>query len=196
MFAPLGLEVGARRLVGMAQRFGFNHTPGVAGALESTIPSAATIGDGVAVGSSAIGQGEVQASTLEMADVGATIADHGRRPLPALAYGARPRFTQVTTAKIAGEVQQMMEAVVEYGTGTSAQLPGVQVAGKTGTAELANTANQANNKAETDAWFVGYAPAGAARVVASALFPAAGYGAQTAAPAVAQALSAALATKY
>jgi cell division protein FtsI/penicillin-binding protein 2 len=196
VFAPLGLQVGAQRLVGMARLFGFDHPAGIAGALESTIPSVATIGDGVAVGSSAIGQGRVQASTLEMADVGATIADHGRRPIPTLAYGARPRFEHVTSAKIAGEVQQMMEAVVEYGTGTSAQLPGVQVAGKTGTSELANTANQANNTKETDAWFVGYAPAGSARVVACALFPSAGYGAQTAAPAVAQVLQAALATKY
>jgi penicillin-binding protein A len=195
-FAPLGVEIGAKRLVGMAQRFGFDQSTGIAGALESTIPSVATIGDGVAVGSSAIGQGQVQASTLEMADVGATIADGGRRPIPTLVFGARPRFASVTTSTVAGEVQEMMEAVVEYGTGTAAQIPGVVVAGKTGTAELANTANQQNDKSETDAWFVGYAPAGAARVVACALFPSAGYGAQTAAPAVAQVLEATLATKY
>jgi peptidoglycan glycosyltransferase len=196
VFAPLGVEIGAQRLVGMAQRFGFDRSSGIAGALESTIPSVATIGDGVAVGSSAIGQGEVQASTLEMADVGATIADGGRRPIPTLVFGARPRFASVTTSRVAGEVQQMMEAVVEYGTGTAAQISGVMVAGKTGTAELANTANQQNDKSETDAWFVGYAPAGAARVVACALFPSAGYGAQTAAPAVAQVLEATLATTY
>lgn len=196
VFAPLGLQLGAQRLVSTAERFGFDHPAGISGALESTIPSAATIGDGVAVGSSAIGQGLVQASTLEMADVGATIADSGKRPVPTLVYGARPRFVAVTNEKVAGEVQNMMEAVVEYGTGTAAQIPGVQVAGKTGTAELANTANQTNDKAETDAWFVGYAPVGAARVVACALFPASGYGAQVAAPAVQQVLEAALSTKY
>ena len=184
VFAPLGLELGAQRLVSTAERFGFDHAPGITAALESTIPSPATIGDGVAVASSAIGQGQVQASTLEMTAVGATIADGGRRPIPTLLYGAKPRFVHVTSATVASEVQEMMEAVVAYGTGTPAQISGVVVAGKTGTAELADTANQTNDKAETDAWFVGYAPAGrpgSARVVATALFPSSGYGAQTAA---------------
>ena len=47
-----------------------------------------------------------------MADVAATIADGGRRPVPMLRYGTKPRFVRVTTPKIAGEVQGMMEAVV------------------------------------------------------------------------------------
>lgn len=199
VFAPLGLQLGALRLVSTAERFGFDHAPGISGALESTIPSSSTIGDGVAVASSAIGQGQVQASTLEMTAVGATIADGGRRPIPTLVYGAKPRFVNVTSVKVASEVQEMMEAVVAYGTGTPAQISGVVVAGKTGTAELADTANQTNDKAETDAWFVGYAPAGApggARVVATALFPSSGYGAQTAAPAVREVLEATLATRY
>jgi len=85
-----------------------------------------------------------------------------------------------------------MEAVVSFGTGTTAQIPGVTIAGKTGTAELGNTANQANNKKLTDSWFVGYAPAGSSKVVAAALFPGAGYGADVAAPAVKQVLEAAL----
>jgi cell division protein FtsI/penicillin-binding protein 2 len=196
VFAPLGLQLGAQRLVHEARLFGFDHPSGIPGALESTIPSANTIGDGVAVGASAIGQGRVQASTLEMADVAAAIADGGRRPIPTLLAGARPRFVRVTSPTIAHEVQQMMEAVVEYGTGTAAQIPGVRVAGKTGTAELANTANQKNNKAETDGWFVGYAPVGAAQVVACALYPSAGYGATSAAPAVQQVLVAALAGSH
>ena len=86
----------------------------------------------------------------------------------------------------------MMLAVVAFGTGTAAAIPGVQVAGKTGTAELANTSNSTNATTETDAWFVGYAPAGRPRVVACALFPAAGFGGATAAPAVREALIAAL----
>lgn len=192
VFAPLGAQLGAQRLVSTAQRFGFNHATGIPGALESTIPSAATIGDALAVGSSAIGQGKVLASTLEMADIGATIADAGRRPIPTLVYGAKPRFVRVTTPKVAGEVQQMMEAVVEFGTGTAAQIPGVEVAGKTGTAELTNTSSQANATQDTDAWFVGYAPVGDPRVVVCALFPNAGFGGDTAAPAVQQVLVAAL----
>jgi peptidoglycan glycosyltransferase len=127
-----------------------------------------------------------------MADVGATIADGGRRPIPTFLAGATPRFVKVTTPKVASEVQQMMVAVVRYGTGTAAQISGVEVAGKTGTAELANTAGKANATKDTDGWFVGYAPVGNAKVAACALYPASGYGAATAAPAVAQVLQAAL----
>jgi cell division protein FtsI/penicillin-binding protein 2 len=193
VFAPLGARLGARRLVAMAQRFGFNARAPFTGALQSTIPPASAIGDALAVGSSAIGQGRVQASTLEMADVGATIADHGRRPLPTMLYGARPRFVRVTTPRVAAEVQQMMIAVVRSGTGTAAQIPGVEVAGKTGTAELSDTGNQTNAKQNTDAWFVGYAPVGSPRAVGCALFPAAGFGGDTAAPVVRQVLETALA---
>jgi cell division protein FtsI/penicillin-binding protein 2 len=194
VFAPLGARVGAQRLVRTAERFGFDSVPTFAGELESTIPSAATIGSSLSVASSAIGQGQDLASTLEMADVGAAIAMHGRRPIPTLVFGARPHFVRATSPLVAGEVQRMMLAVVAYGTGTAAAIPGVQVAGKTGTAELANTSNSANAAKETDAWFVGYAPAGDPRVVACALFPAAGFGGMTAAPAVREALIAALAT--
>jgi len=196
VFAPLGVEVGAQRLVSMAERFGFNSIPTIPGELESTIPSASAIGGATSVGSSAIGQGEVQASTLEMADAGATIAMAGRRVIPTLLYGAKTKFVHVTTRTVAHEVQQMMIAVVQYGTGTSAAIPGVVVAGKTGTAELSNTGTASNDTKDTDAWFVGYAPAGKPRVVACALFPAAGYGGSTAAPVVRQVLETALASRY
>ncbi len=191
-FAPLGALLGASRLVAMATRFGFDRPTGITSAVESTIPEPGAIGGPVAVGASAIGQGLVQASTLEIADVAATIADHGRRPLPTMLAGAKKRFVRATTPKVAGEVQSMMEAVVEYGTGTSAQIPGVEVAGKTGTAELADTAGKKNDAKETDSWFVAYAPAGAPRIVVCALFPDQGYGAATAAPAVRDVIEAAL----
>jgi cell division protein FtsI/penicillin-binding protein 2 len=191
-FAPLGAQLGGAKLVAMAERFGFDRPTGIAGALESTIPHADQIGSPVAVGASAIGQGLVQASTLEMTDVAATIADHGRRPIPTMLYRARPRFVRVTTAKIAGEVQRMMEAVVSEGTGTAAQIPGITVAGKTGTAELRDTAGKKNEARYTDAWFVGYAPAEHPKVVVTALFPNAGYGADTAAPVVRQLIEDAL----
>ncbi|MGE5617584.1 MAG: penicillin-binding transpeptidase domain-containing protein [Candidatus Woesearchaeota archaeon] len=199
VFAPLGARLGAARLVSMAERFGFNHPVPIAGAAESQIPSAQTIGDSLAVGSSAIGQGKVQASALEMTDVAATIAMGGRRPLPTLLAGQPPRFVDVTTPQVAGLVERMMIAVVQFGTGTGAQIPGVRVAGKTGTAELVNTApqgNQSNPNAgspkNTDAWFVGYAPVGAPRIVAGALFPNQGAGGGTAAPAVQSVLLAGL----
>ena len=72
----------------MAERFGFNHSFGIPGAAEPTIPPADKIGSATDVGSSAIGQGQVQASALEMTDAAATIAMRGRRPLPTLAMPA------------------------------------------------------------------------------------------------------------
>ena len=87
----------------------------------------------------------------------------------------------------------MMIAVVQFGTGVAAQIPGVQVAGKTGTAEIQTSTNPtASNPQNTDAWFVGYAPVGAPRIVAGALFPNQGAGGATAAPAVREVLIAGL----
>jgi penicillin-binding protein A len=196
VFAPLGVKLGGKRLVAVAQRFGFDQAPSIPGAAESEIPSASTIGGAVAVGSSAIGQGRVLASTLQMTDVAATIAMGGRRPIATLAAGQPSRFVRVTNRRVARQVQTMMLAVVRFGTGVPAQIPGVEVAGKTGTAELRNTNDpndpNAGSPQNTDSWFVGYAPVGKPRVVVGALFPGQGAGAQTAAPAVRQVLEAAL----
>jgi penicillin-binding protein A len=198
VFAPLGAKLGGAKLVDIAQRFGFNQQPNIPGAAESVIPPANQIGDALAVGSSAIGQGKVLATALEMTDVGATIAMGGKRPIPTLLAHQRPRFVQVTSHHIARLVQEMMIAVVHFGTGTAAAIPGVTVAGKTGTAELRNTTNpndpNANSAQNTDAWFVGYAPVGRPRIVVGALFPQQGAGGATAAPAVRQVLVAALQT--
>jgi peptidoglycan glycosyltransferase len=188
VFAPLGVKLGATRLVATAERYGFNTPSSIPGAAESTIPPAGSIGDDLALGSSAIGQGLVQTTPLEMTDVAATIAMGGRRPIPTLLAHQRPRFVRVTSRKIAHEVQQMMVAVVRFGTGMAAQIPGVEVAGKTGTAELKNTSNPndptASSPKNTDAWFVGYAPVRQPRVVAGALFPNQGAGGAAAAPPV------------
>jgi len=140
VFAPLGVKLGAARLVATAEEFGFNHDPGVPGAVESTIPPASGIEGELALGSTAIGQGEVQASALEMATVAATIADGGRRPTATFTSDAAPSAGQtagrVISADVARTVRRLMIGVVRSGTGTSAAIPGVVVAGKTGTAEL------------------------------------------------------------
>jgi peptidoglycan glycosyltransferase len=167
VFAPLGVKLGAARLVATAERFGFNHPPGVAGAAESTIPGASDIQGELAVGSTAIGQGQVLASPLEMATVAATIADGGRRPAPSLlaspgaSAGANAQgggtggegasgnasggstsgatgtaSTHAISPATARTVRDLMIDVVRFGTGTAAAIPGVVVAGKTGTAEL------------------------------------------------------------
>jgi cell division protein FtsI/penicillin-binding protein 2 len=209
VFAPLGVAVGADRLVATAHRFGFDQPTGIPGAAMPTLPAAADIGDDLAVGSSAIGQGRVQATTLTMALVGATIALHGERPLPTFAYGQRLGRVRVTSPRIAREVGTMMQAVVSYGTGVAAAIPGTTVAGKTGTAELEDARKPddatdpetltpeealAAQIPDTDAWFVGYAPARkrAARAVVGVLLVRAGAGGDVAAPVARQVLQAAL----
>jgi peptidoglycan glycosyltransferase len=198
VFAPLGVRLGATRFLAVAHRFGFNAPSPIPGEPASTIPPASVHESDLELGASAIGQGKVQATALQMADVAATIAMAGRRPIPTLVAGAQPRFVAVTSGRVAAELEQMMVAVVNSaaGTGTLAQLPGVVVAGKTGTAELRDTADpnnpNANSPANTDSWFVGYAPAGHPRIVVGALFPGQGAGGATAAPATRDVLQAGL----
>jgi peptidoglycan glycosyltransferase len=200
VFAPLGARLGAKRLVDVAERYGFNEPPPIAGAQTSTIPTAETMGDDLSVGSSAIGQGLVQATTLEMTLIAATVAMDGRRPIPTLRLGERPRFVRATRRRVAREVARMMRAVVAYGTGTAAAIAGAEVAGKTGTAEIGNTvpreADEGQQPAadvpETDAWFVAFAPSGRPRIAVGVLFPEAGAGGAVAAPAARELLAAAL----
>jgi peptidoglycan glycosyltransferase len=203
VFAPLGVQLGARRLVRTAERYGFNHRPDIAGAAQSTIPAASDIGDDLAVGSSAIGQGRVQATALQMATIAAAIGLRGRRPRLTLDYAAAHGHAaptqRATSARVARTMERLMLAVVSVGTGTRAAIPGVQVAGKTGTAELRTTkrckpdpqhpescppAAQVNDPTDTDAWFAAYAPAGKGRprVAVGVLLVAAGAGGDTAAP--------------
>ncbi len=189
VFAPLGVRLGATRLLAVARRYGFDAPSPIASEPASTIPPDSLRVSDLSLGASAIGQGQVQATALQMADVAATIAMGGRRPIPTLVFDARPRFVRVASHRVADQVQEMMIAVVNSaaGTGTLAALPGVEVAGKTGTAELRDTADpnnpNASSPANTDAWFVGYAPVGRPRIVVGALFPGQGAGGATAAPA-------------
>jgi len=86
----------------------------------------------------------------------------------------------------------MMLAVVAGGTGTAAALPGVEVAGKTGTAELRPTAGGPPDPKNTDAWFVAFAPARSPKVAVAVMLVGAGQGGASAAPLARQVLSAAL----
>lgn len=210
VFAPLGAQLGAERLVEIAERFGFNRAPEIGGAATSTIPRADQIGDELAVGSTAIGQGRVQASALQMAAVAATIGRRGRRPRLTLVLPPKGRpapTTRVTSPEIARTVEKLMLSVVRAGTGTAAAIEGVRVAGKTGTAELKTTTecepapddpqscpNAADDPTDTDAWFAAYAPAGDGRprIAVGVLLVQAGQGGDTAAPAARSVLLAGL----
>lgn len=183
VFAPLGARLGAPKLVAAAERFGFNEPEGIPGAETPTIPQAGRVGDDLAVGSTAIGQGDVQATALSMASVAATIANGGVRVRPVLQAGRRGRATRAASPGVARTMNALMRGVVTGGTGTAAQIPGVAVAGKTGTAELRDTTQPgAGGPQDTDAWFVAFAPAGDPRIAVGVLLVSAGAGGDTAAP--------------
>jgi peptidoglycan glycosyltransferase len=214
VFAPLGVRLGAARLVATAERYGFNRQAGLTGVPESTIPHASEIQGELALGSTAIGQDAVLASPLEMGVVAATIGNGGLRPTPTFLLGGPPASVRVTPAGIAREVRKMMIAVVQEGTGTSAAIPGVTVAGKTGTAELGLPAgctsseagpgsepgapsstckpNGAAAHADTDAWFAAFAPALSPRIAVAVLMVKDGFGGETAAPVAKEVLEAGL----
>lgn len=186
VFAPLGVKVGKDQLVRTAERYGFNQPSDLPGTPRSTIPQPAKIGDDLDLGSTAIGQGNVVATPLEMALIAATIAEGGRRPHLTLSASAAPRFVRAVSPRTAELMTRLMLEVVRSGTGTSAQITGVQVAGKTGTAELeatqGPTATGGDSFTKTDAWFAAFAPAARARVAVGVMFVRAGAGGQTAAP--------------
>jgi cell division protein FtsI/penicillin-binding protein 2 len=189
VFAPLGARLGARRLVRAAEAFGFGERPRIPNTKPSTISPPSRMADDLAVGAAAIGQDRDLATPLAMASVGATIAYGGRR--------ARPRVTtlddivrrRVVSGRAARQVRSMMVGVVRAGTGTAAALPGVEVAGKTGTAEL--VPNSSDPK-DANAWFVAFAPADRPRVAVAVMLVGAGFGGTAAAPVARQVLDAAL----
>jgi cell division protein FtsI/penicillin-binding protein 2 len=188
VFAPMGAELGAERLVAAAERFGFNKPDGIIGAPPGTIPAASGIVGDLAVGSTAIGQGQVQSTPLRMAEVAAAIANGGTLVRPTLLRGGRGEASRATSPKTARIVRRYMRRVVTDGTGTAAAIPGGQVAGKTGTAELRSTASDdpeadPADTTDTDAWFAAFAPAKDPEVAVAVLFVSAGAGGVTAAPA-------------
>ena len=211
VFTPLGVKLGAPRLVATAEALGFNHQPGIAGAAESTLPGASQIQGELDVGSTAIGQGQVLATPLQMVTVAATVAGGGRRPSPTFLAGASAPKARAMSASVARTVRRLMIGVVRGGTGTAAAIPGVTVAGKTGTAELKSactpsTSESSGEGAEsssegcqgeseasnTDAWFAAFAPALKPRIAVCVLLVKDGAGGDTAAPVARQVLESGL----
>jgi penicillin-binding protein A len=200
VFAPLGVRIGAEKLVETAERYGFNADPAVAGAEPSTLPAADDIASPLELGATAIGQGRVLATPLELAVMAQTVASGGLRRTPTVVRGAASAPpVRVTSRKIARTLEQLMVGVVNYGTGTAASLAPIGVAGKTGTAELEDTTDEEDEDVEqtpgsdTDAWFTAYAPVKNPEIAVAVLLVRNGAGGETAAPAARVVLQAALA---
>ncbi len=180
VFAPLGVKVGSDRLVGAAEKYGFNAPPSLYddAALAAVKPEMSTIPkeipNPVDLAVSAIGQGEVLATPLEMASVSQAIANRGvSEPTPIvtdkdLLPSRKP--VKVTTPQTAGILRTLMLGVVHFGTGTAAQIPGIEVAGKTGTAELGPVAGSTDlTNQRKDAWFTAFAPASNPKLAVAAM---------------------------
>src|SRR5438132_1461252 len=171
VFGEIGLRLGAAKLVAQAQKYGFDQqVPFELPFAEGSIPPVSGFaGARSFVATSAIGQQDVLANPLQMALVGAAIANGGVEMEPHVVKEVRDAdgrlvkeikpsvFGRPISARTSAELTAMMVSVVNAGTGTAAQIPGIQVAGKTGTAETTS--------GRPHAWFVSFAPAQNPKIV-------------------------------
>jgi peptidoglycan glycosyltransferase len=169
VFGEIGEKLGGATMKRYMERFGFDEQPPldypsrqIAASGErrdgKIIPATSRYAD---VGRMAIGQDKLLVTPLQMAQVAQAIGNGGVRMRPYLVekaidpdgrtvYSAEPaEEARVMSAASAGELTAMMKQVVKEGTGTAAALRGVEVAGKTGTAEL-------NNDGLNDLWFIAF----------------------------------------
>ena len=173
VWAEVGVELGRETMTDYMERFGFYEDPPLDYPDEQMVPSGVRKGERrrlvrpesprVDVGRMAIGQGDLQASALQMATVAQTVANGGARMRPYLvdkvidpdgrtvSEREPEEVEQVISEDAAAELTAMMRDVVREGTGTAAALSGVEVAGKTGTAEL-------NTTDLNQPWFIGFTP--------------------------------------
>jgi peptidoglycan glycosyltransferase len=197
VYAQVAEHIGKRTLGRYMERFGFDHKPRLDYPAEEMSASGEHDGERIVaptspqvdVGRLGIGQDKLEVTPLQMAEVAAAVANRGTLIVPHLTrriVDAEGRTVQtisprvqsvVMKASTAASLTTMMEAVVKEGTGTAAQIPGVPVAGKTGTAET-QFGNAINN-----VWFIAFAPANDPKVaVAVTLKAVPGEGATFAAP--------------
>ena len=179
VFCNVGKAIGAGLILDYAKRFGFYKTPPLE-LPENEMAASGLYNRGrlfsprhpetqVDPGRLAFGQERLQVTPLQMAMVAATVANHGVLMKPylvqrVLAPGGkaivrtRPRrYARVMSPQVASELNAMMQAVVTGGTGPAAAIPGIPVAGKTGTAETGRGDIYT-------AWFIAFAPANNPRV--------------------------------
>ncbi len=176
-FGQLGLDLGDSFVPGM-ERFGIESTPPLdvaPGAVASIGPPAGSFQDNQPLFAFAgIGQGDVATTPLQMALVSAGIANGGVIMAPHVGAEIRDgkddrvrdidadQWKTAVSSTTAQAVNAMMVDVVANGTGTNGRIPGVTVAGKTGTA-------QALNGQVVHAWFISFAPAEAPQVAVAVI---------------------------
>jgi peptidoglycan glycosyltransferase len=207
VYAQVAEHLGKQTMARYMTRFGFDRKPRLDYPTKQMSSSGeyrhgsllAPTSTYVDVGRMGIGQDKLQVTPLQMAEVAAAVANRGTLMTPHLVSAiVEPdgRVVQRISPKVqsvvmkpstAASVTRMMEAVVNEGTGTSAQIPGVQVAGKTGTAETQGVSTINN------VWFIAFAPAQNPTVaVAVTLAKVPGQGAAFAAPVAKQVMEALL----
>jgi peptidoglycan glycosyltransferase len=173
VFAQLGERLGIDTMARYMKRFGFYSVPPLDFPHDEMTASGERLGDRllsprsglIDVGRMAIGQDKLAISPLQMAMVASAVADNGTLMRPYLTskvvnpdgqvvQTVQPTvYRHVMKPAVAHELAQMMTDVVEEGTGTAANLAGVKVAGKTGTAEIGVVGSNL-----TQPWFIGFAP--------------------------------------
>ena len=194
-FAQIALKLGVESWYRYAQRWGLGEPVEFdLPVARDRLPPKDQVYDGI-LAQLGFGQASLLVTPMRMALVDATIARDGTTPRPFLvrriagsdtALATRPEtIAQPISADTAREVRALMVEVVKRGTGTAAQLPGVTVAGKTGTAT--------NPHGRSNAWFVAFAPAEAPRVAVAVTIENVGYGGTYAAPIARDVLRVALA---
>jgi peptidoglycan glycosyltransferase len=162
-FASIALDLGEKAIADQAKKFGFGQEFGDRLKLDSAPSVFPSDLDAAGLAQSAIGQRDVRATPLQIALMTAAIANGGVQMSPSLIKTIRspdlrvldePQPTALRTStspEIAKQITEWMTSVVSQGIAGGAAVPGVQVAGKTGTAELGNGLN--------NSWFTGFAPA-------------------------------------
>ncbi|HLH14422.1 MAG TPA: penicillin-binding protein 2 [Solirubrobacteraceae bacterium] len=196
VYAQVAEHVGKATLGRYMERFGFDSKPQLDFPAQEMTASGEHEGEAIVppgspkvdLGRLGIGQDKLVVTPLQMAEVASAVADHGTLMAPHLtrrvvdAEGTvrtvAPRVQSVVMKRsTAAALTGMMEAVVKEGTGEAAQIPGIQVAGKTGTAQT-QFGDAINN-----VWFIAFAPASDPRVALAVTLQAVpGEGATFAAP--------------
>ncbi len=161
-FAKIGMQLGWEKMRDQAAKFGVGET--ISTPLDVAKSDMGPQEELAALAQASIGQRNNQMTPLQMAMIAAGIANGGEVMKPYLVNkitgpdggeleSADPsELSEAVGTDVADKLKQMMIAVVQQGTATAAQLPGITVAGKTGTAE-------AGNAPAPHAWFIGFAPA-------------------------------------